>query len=144
MQDERVLALRLDQAGQVRLLDGWTSSGAKGSTLTRPDAIWARMSLSESSTQATYRFRYDVVAAVVRPMRYAWIVQLVGLGGSRGCSSMAEHQLPKLTVRVRFPSPAPTRNHRSRLASPERKSLRCPQSAWYAISVPLAARVGEA
>jgi hypothetical protein len=26
---------------------------------------------------------------------------------SGGCSSMAEHQLPKLTVRVRFPSPAP-------------------------------------
>src|SRR5215813_7096143 len=45
-------------------LEGWTSSGAKGSTFTRPDAIWARMSLSESSTQATYRFRYDDVAAV--------------------------------------------------------------------------------
>ena len=28
-------------------------------------------------------------------------------GAARGCSSMAEHQLPKLTVRVRFPSPAP-------------------------------------
>src|SRR4051794_11815286 len=28
--------------------------------------------------------------------------------GARGCSSMAEHQLPKLTVRVRFPSPAPS------------------------------------
>ncbi len=27
-------------------------------------------------------------------------------GLSRGCSSMAEHQLPKLTVRVRFSSPA--------------------------------------
>ena len=27
---------------------------------------------------------------------------------NRGCSSMAEHQLPKLTVRVRFPSPALT------------------------------------
>jgi hypothetical protein len=27
----------------------------------------------------------------------------------RGCSSMAEHQLPKLTVRVRFSSPAPVR-----------------------------------
>ena len=26
---------------------------------------------------------------------------------ARGCSSMAEHQLPKLTVGVRFPSPAP-------------------------------------
>ena len=24
-----------------------------------------------------------------------------------GCSSMAEHQLPKLNTRVRFPSPAP-------------------------------------
>jgi hypothetical protein len=29
------------------------------------------------------------------------------VGPVRGCSSMAEHQLPKLTVRVRFPSPAP-------------------------------------
>ena len=28
----------------------------------------------------------------------------------RGCSSMAEHQLPKLTVRVRFPSPAQIRD----------------------------------
>ena len=28
-------------------------------------------------------------------------------GAACGCSSMAEHQLPKLTVRVRFPSPAP-------------------------------------
>jgi hypothetical protein len=27
-----------------------------------------------------------------------------------GCSSMAEHQLPKLTVRVRFPSPAQIRD----------------------------------
>jgi len=29
--------------------------------------------------------------------------------GVRGCSSVVEHQLPKLTVRVRFPSPAPTK-----------------------------------
>ncbi len=28
-------------------------------------------------------------------------------GGLRGCSSMAEHQLPKLNMRVRFPSSAP-------------------------------------
>jgi hypothetical protein len=27
--------------------------------------------------------------------------------GARGCSSMAERQLPKLIVRVRFSSPAP-------------------------------------
>ena len=30
----------------------------------------------------------------------------VKAGALRGCSSMAEHQLPKLTARVRFPSPA--------------------------------------
>ena len=29
-----------------------------------------------------------------------------GAGLTRGCSSMVEHQLPKLTVRVRFPSSA--------------------------------------
>ena len=34
-------------------------------------------------------------------------------GLARGCSSMAEHQLPKLTVRVRFPSPAPRQKPRS-------------------------------
>jgi hypothetical protein len=27
--------------------------------------------------------------------------------GRRGCSSMVEQKLPKLTTRVRFPSPAP-------------------------------------
>ena len=31
----------------------------------------------------------------------------------RGCSSAAEHQLPKLRTRVRFPSPAPMRHARS-------------------------------
>src|SRR5690242_13149712 len=30
------------------------------------------------------------------------------IAGPRGCSSMAERQLPKLHTRVRFPSPAPT------------------------------------
>src|SRR5438105_12520356 len=29
------------------------------------------------------------------------------IGAGRGCSSMAEQKLPKLTTRVRFPSPAP-------------------------------------
>ena len=29
------------------------------------------------------------------------------IGAERGCSSMAEHQLPKLNTWVRFPSPAP-------------------------------------
>ena len=32
---------------------------------------------------------------------------------SSGCSSMVEHQLPKLRMWVRFPSPAPTRPHPS-------------------------------
>src|SRR4051794_5702865 len=36
--------------------------------------------------------------------------------GACGCSSMAEHQLPKLTVRVRFPSPALPSERRTRPA----------------------------
>src|SRR5215469_13232699 len=39
------------------MLDGWMSSGKKGSSLTRPDSTSALMSRSESSTLATYRFR---------------------------------------------------------------------------------------
>ena len=39
-------------------------------------------------------------------------------GAACGCSSMAEHQLPKLTVRVRFPSPAPPQRPWSGQMSP--------------------------
>src|SRR5690606_29389496 len=38
---------------------------------------------------------------------------------ARGCSSMVELQLPKLTARVRFPSPAPSRRPRPGGASPD-------------------------
>ena len=86
------------------MLDGWISSGEYGSSCTRPDSTWALMSRSESSTVATYRLsRYDAGSgqqAAVAVRRRA------GRRRLRGCSSMAEHQLPKLTVRVRFPSPA--------------------------------------
>ncbi len=39
--------------------------------------------------------------------------------GARGCSSMVEHQLPKLIARVRFPSPAPS------IARPQRPLAPC-------------------
>src|SRR5262245_1543843 len=49
-----------------------------------------------------------VDTAVIGP--YPWTNprrdQVVSPPLPRGCSSMAEHQLPKLTMRVRFPSPA--------------------------------------
>src|SRR5215467_7650472 len=107
------------------MLDGWISSGANGSSLTRPDSICARMSLSESSTQATYRFGYDVVAAVGQAARSRG--RSAAFVGPRGCSSMAEHQLPKLTVRVRFPSPAPCdlSRHRNGL-NPQWVKSACP------------------
>ena len=38
--------------------------------------------------------------------------------GARGCSSMVEQKLPKLTTRVRFPSPAPDFRRRPCRASP--------------------------
>jgi hypothetical protein len=47
-------------------------------------------------------FRYDVVTTPGRAQQ--------ARPGARGCSSMAERQLPKLIVRVRFSSPAPTTN----------------------------------
>src|SRR5580692_2351025 len=59
------------------------------------------MSRSERSTLATYRFRYDVWANTVQ------LALRRSAAGPRGCSSMVERQLPKLIVRVRFPSPAP-------------------------------------
>ena len=52
-------------------------------------------------------------ASRVVSSRSSWPV-LRGSATSRGCSSMVELQLPKLRVRVRFPSPAPTA---ARLAS---------------------------
>src|SRR6185312_1451297 len=53
------------------------------------------------------------------------------LSGTRGCSSMAEHQLPKLTVGVRFPSPAPREvaRTRRRLACRMRRDL-APARSW--------------
>src|ERR1700689_5265063 len=89
------------------MLDGWISSGAYGSSLTRPDSSSDLMSRSERRTVATYRFRYDVVANT------AQAASIVVRRRSRGCSSMVEHQLPKLTVRVRFSSPAPAMKCRS-------------------------------
>jgi hypothetical protein len=49
----------------------------------------------------------DVLGAGAWPLPPAWYGVLARDERARGCSSMAEHQLPKLTVRVRFPSPAP-------------------------------------
>src|SRR5215469_10410019 len=46
----------------------------------------------------------------------------------RGCSSMVEQKLPKLTTRVRFPSPAPIHDNRSHWASahaPEKPARGC-------------------
>ena len=50
-------------------------------------------------TQTNWLFLYDVG-------RGQRLYPPCGSRTTCGCSSMAEHQLPKLTVRVRFPSPA--------------------------------------
>ncbi len=104
--------------------------------MTRPDSTSALMSRSESSTLATYRFRAGTgslsglylgrrppgrpshrhprlpqssTASGTMSGQVASAGGIISLGGdsrSRGCSSMAERQLPKLIVRVRFSSPA--------------------------------------
>src|SRR5688572_16268236 len=83
---------------------------------TRPALISAWMSRSESSTTAGYRaapiapapLRDPVALSTRAPLH--WPPSVASEALARGCSSMAEHQLPKLTVGVRFPSPAPPQN----------------------------------
>ena len=94
------------RSSRTSMLAGWMSSGVYGSSLTRPDSTSALMSRSESSTLATYLFRYDVGATELRPGSPVSADPGPRRGRSRGCSSMAERQLPKLIVRVRFSSPA--------------------------------------
>jgi hypothetical protein len=71
----------------------WMSSGAQRRAA-RPEA-------SSALTPRSERHGRNLPGLPVRYLRTA----------ARGCSSMAEHQLPKLIARVRFPSPAPF--HRS-------------------------------
>jgi hypothetical protein len=65
-----------------------------GSIPNRPAAISAPRSRSESSTRRAYPLDSVTLGASL-PKQH------------RRCSSMAEHQLPKLNTRVRFPSSAP-------------------------------------
>jgi hypothetical protein len=52
---------------RTSMLAGWMSSGVYGSSFTLPDSTSVLMSRSESSTLATYRFRYDVGTGSTRP-----------------------------------------------------------------------------
>ena len=68
-------------------------------------------SLSPGRHKVDYRScqRSDsvVTAGLALTGRYLWTRLLKSVSRSRcGCSSMVEHQLPKLNTRVRFPSPA--------------------------------------
>ena len=60
--------------------------------------------------------------------------------GARGCSSMAEHQLPKLTVRVRFSSPAP--GEKAQLAQCFLSAAPEQSRVLILVSCPLPARLG--
>ena len=61
----------------------------------------------ERNARASPLFLYDVG-------QDSAVAHLVRVSGTTcGCSSMAEHQLPKLTVRVRFPSSALMQRPRS-------------------------------
>ena len=69
--------------------DGCKQASSSGSMTIRPAASASRMERSERIT-------------VPNPSKRNSLVRFQ----CRGCSSMAEHQLPKLRTRVRFPSPA--------------------------------------
>src|SRR6266536_2781950 len=68
--------------------DGCTLESSKGSMTMRPALSSSRMVASDRITLGSLPAGLGI------------------FGGPRGCSSEAEHQLPKLRTRVRFPSPA--------------------------------------
>ena len=69
--------------------DGWISDSSSGSITMRPSASCSRSVRSDRITTET------VLAG-----------RRANLSDRCGCSSMVEHQLPKLRTRVRFPSSA--------------------------------------
>src|SRR5699024_11459789 len=80
-------------------LDGWISSGSKGSMPRRPASMAARISLSDRSTMTLQ------VSKVLFLGVHLYFV-------TRRRSLVVEHQLPKLRVRVRFSSPADRKSTR--------------------------------
>src|SRR5262249_40616368 len=50
---------------------------------------------------------YIIIAVLLLTIMAFWHVFCYSFAHSGGCSSMVEQKLPKLTTRVRFPSPAP-------------------------------------
>src|ERR687898_3616966 len=106
----------------MSMLDGCTIRGSYGSSTMRLASTAALMSRSDNSMNGHYRSGQSRRRGIM--LRGSWVTAAHDDGGARltryapgrslpfarrtrGCSSMAEHQLPKLTVRVRFPSPAP-------------------------------------
>ena len=67
---------------------------------------WTRASSNGSSRAPSLDFGPDVAVGEQHPRSLSGAD--VSLMHHRRCSSMAEHQLPKLNTRVRFPSSAPT------------------------------------
>ncbi len=126
VQDERLVAVRLDQPGQLGLLDRRVDVRV-AVVLEHPEvAVDPHVDAGRLHHGRVVRIERDPAgrrsrrgcpgprAARGRPYRRrprtrdpVKALTCPTVSSPRGCSSMAEHQLPKLTVRVRFSSPAP-------------------------------------
>src|SRR5918994_3370348 len=89
--------------------DGCTLASSNGSMTMRPAFSCSRIDLSDRITQ--YPWSPSQAPALRRrsakpPSPRSLPAALGIFVAPRGCSSEAEHQLPKLRTRVRFPSPA--------------------------------------
>src|SRR6266511_4382806 len=119
---------------RTSMLDGCSACSSNGSTTSRPAAIASRRLRSERITTRLRGVRAGSPhSATPQPPTLAPLPQLKTAGynrSPRGRSSMVELELPKLAVRVRFPSPALTRTAgHEPAASPPRDPLAGGQAA---------------
>ena len=126
---ERLALLRLDEGGQVVLAHRRVDVGVAGvvedaEQVVQPDIDARRLDQAFLERIDAKSSRGDFGTDVAIGEQHATSVAaevlafvITGVSQIGRCSSMAEHQLPKLNTRVRFPSSAP-RNRRSGRLTP--------------------------
>lgn len=77
-------------------------------SMSLPAACYCHESLGKRRGDGSFKEQIkSLTKDLTAPLSVGIMIFAIKSRGTRGCSSMAELQLPKLTTGVRFPSPAP-------------------------------------